>query len=163
MKTRKQITLPSGGRCVVRKISQADYIASGHAPVFLQIGKQGRKPVAEPGEMSDAELMKMIEAMSGLTRVKLTRCCGTVTTADGTQLKIVDKSNVDDLAENEVSIDELDQADAEAICAAVDELSGFKKEAVQAAATFPAQQAGSGESAPVGNVLPRPADDAAGT
>lgn len=162
MKNRKQITLPSGGRCVVRKISQSDYIASGQAPVFLKIGKQGRKPVVE-ANLTDAELVKMIEAMAGLTRVKLSRCCGAVTTKDGARFKIVDKPNVDDLADDEISIDELDQADAEAICAAIDELSGLKKEAVQAADTFPAEQAGSGEPAPAGNVLSSPADGSAGT
>lgn len=146
----------------MRKVSQGDYIASGQAPVFLQMGKQGRKPVES--EPTEAELIKMIEAMAGLTRVKLTRCCGTITMPDGkTTFKIVDKPNIDDVADNEVSIDELDQADAEAICAAVDELSGLKKEAVQAAATFPAQHAGSGESASAGDDIPRPADGSAGT
>lgn len=129
----------------MRKIAQSDYIASGQAPVFLRIAKEGKRSKEAP--LSDEEFMQTFEAMIGLTKAKLTRCCGSISTKEGDRFKIVDKL-IDDLTENEISIEELNQADADAICAAIDELSGLKKEAVEAAQTFPEGQADGSGSAP---------------
>lgn len=151
MKNRKEIILPSGGKCVVRKMGQSDYLASGRTLFFVQLHEERKKSSNKP--ISDADAVKLIEGMADLTKAKLTRCCGTITTTGGERLKIVDKPNVDDLQPGEISIEELDQADAEAICAAVDKLSGTTKEAAEAAQSFPETQERSGDVAPAGEVL----------
>lgn len=151
MKNRKEITLPSGGKCLVRKMGQSDYLASGRTLFFVQLHEQRR--TRKETTISDDEAVKLLEGMSDLTKVKLTRCCGAITMPGGERFKIVDKPNVDDVQSGEVSIEELDQADAEAICAAVDQLSGTTKEAAEAAQSFPETQERSGDVAPAGEVL----------
>ena len=72
-------------------------------------------------------------------------------------LKIVEK--VADEA-TEIAIEELDQADAEAIVSGVMEFSGLTKRAEEARATFPeAGQTNGHQCAPSGNALPGPSSD----
>lgn len=156
--SKKQITLPSGGKCTVRKIAQSDYLASGQGIQLIQLARTGRSLTTQKAnELSDADAAKMLQIMVDVTKVKLTRCCGVITQPDGTRVKIVDKPDVDDVGEGEVSIELLDQDDANAICAAVDELSGMTKEAARAAATFPEGSSDSGGVSPAGSELQNPA------
>jgi hypothetical protein len=159
VKQRKQITLPSGGTCVVRKLAQTDLIACGLMPMFLQFVKQ--RPT-KGAELTDEQTVKLVEQMAQIKTVQLTRCAGSIL-SDGKRYKIVDKPNLDEVGENEISIEEMDQSDAEAICSAVDELSGLRKEAAEAAAKFPAGQENSGGAAPSSDELRGVADNPAGT
>lgn len=151
--TFRKITLPtSGGMLLVRKISQRDFINAGKLPVFLSfVNEKRRTAIVEGGEE------KLIEAMTDIFDVMLTTCAGKVTFPDGSVKKIVRKP-FDDCAENELSIDVLDQADATAIVDAVQELSGMTKGAAQAAASFPEKQNGLREPAPNGDDVSRSAD-----
>lgn len=145
----------------MRKLSQNDLIAAGLMPMCVQIAK--RRPVAKEEIPTDEQTIQLVTSVAEIVKVKLTRCCGSITAKDGSTFKIVDKPNVDDLGENEISIEELDQADAEAISAAVDELSGLKKEAAQAAEKFPAGQETVRGTAPNSPELRSAADEPAGT
>src|ERR1051326_7813657 len=152
----KRITLPSGGSCLVRKISQRDYIASGLMPVILRLSKMTETDVRK--KASEEEEAKAIEHLTRMVEVKLFNCVGKISYPDGRTVRIVDK-RFDDCKDDEISIDEVSQADAAAIVEAVDELSGLRKEAAAAASKFRQGPAdGSGDS-PAGDVLQRPADD----
>lgn len=154
-KSIKKITLPSGGTCTVRRMSQSDYIESGHAPVFLRLAAESKRkaPRAESVE-NDVEIVR---AGIDLIKAKLLRCCGAITDGGGHKFKIVDKPNVDDVADDEISIEMLEQADAEAICDAIDELSGLTKEAAEAAAKFPEKEGPGSSGASAGaDVSPEP-------
>lgn len=155
VKAQKKITLPSGATCVVRKISERDFIAAGQTLLFLNFNSAKRKAAAV--EMSEE---KAFESLVKLTEVMLTNCCGRLTFPTGEVLKIVNKQ-FDECAENEIAIETLDQKDAMAIVAAVQELSGMTKEAAAAAQTFPEGQANGGSSAPAGGELRSAADGTA--
>jgi hypothetical protein len=126
---RKTITLPSGVTAVVRKLSYMDFLGADRIPAALT--------VAEGGQKADPE--KALEFAATLGRISLTKACGAITQADGKRLRIVAKPFAD-LAEGEVAIEELDDADAAAIIGAVSELSGMTQEAGREAAPFPAGQ-----------------------
>ncbi|HMJ67173.1 MAG TPA: hypothetical protein VK615_17645, partial [Candidatus Binatia bacterium] len=65
-----------------------------------------------------------------VVRLILTRCTGSVRFSDSVRKKIVDKPNIDDLDElTEISIEQLDQADAEMIVEEVSAISKIGKEA----------------------------------
>jgi hypothetical protein len=139
----------------VRKLAQSDYIASGQMPLFLKFAR-GKTPKQE--ELTDEQTVKFVESMAEITKVKLTRCCGAITATDGKSYRIVDKPNIDDVGELEISIEMLDQADANAICAAIDELSGMTKEAAKAASTFPEGSTDGGGVSSAGEHLQSSAD-----
>jgi len=138
MKTSKQIKLSSGATCVIRPLSQRDLIANGAAPLFIQFAKMAKRRAPSSEDIDET---KAIEAMVHLAEIKLTNCCGPITYPDGTRLAIV-KKPFHECASNEVTIDDLAQQDANEIVAAIDELSGLTKEAVEAAATFLQQSGG---------------------
>jgi hypothetical protein len=95
---------------------------------------------------------------AGISMVKtiLTRCTGQIRYPDGTRKKIVDKhfDDSDDLTE--ISIEELDQADADKIVFEVQALSGLK-EAGAKPKPFPESQ-GNGECPPACENLPQATD-----
>lgn len=98
--TRKLLSLPSGARVKIRRLSSFDLC--GLPPEIQQ----------EPGKAANNELVRVI----------LTRCTGAIRFSDSDKRKIVDKPFFDcDLSE--LSVEELDQADATAIFEAVVKLS----------------------------------------
>ncbi len=124
--TRKTITLPSGASAKVRKLSALDMaMATGDIPV-----------VSPEVVKASGQDIRDIEAGLKLVRAALTRCVGRLTYLNGTQLKIVAKSLDDSDDATEITIEELDQADADALVAEVFKLSGIGREAAQVAKPF---------------------------
>jgi hypothetical protein len=121
--TRKLIELPSGACVKVRALSMFDF------------------------SKVDAKNPEQI------MRVALTRCTGKVRFAENDRRQIVDKhfDDADDLTE--ITIEELDQADAEAIVSAVFKLSGVGKEASESLKPFPQEQEKPGADSPAGNAV----------
>jgi hypothetical protein len=99
--TRKLIELPSGARVKIRRLSQYDILS------------------LPPEKRTDPTKIDGVD----LARIVLTRCAGQIRFPDGTRKKIVDAhfDTTDDLTE--ISIEEIDQADAQAIIDAVTSLS----------------------------------------
>lgn len=71
--------------------------------------------------------------------------------------RIVDKPVA---GEGEITIGQLDQADADLIIKEIQSFSGMDKAGQEARKTFPEGPEAGGEPAPVGDDLPRPADGA---
>lgn len=130
--SRKEIVLPSGGKCRVRRISGNDFIAAGLTPIVADLRKQSRSKASLEGEFDQRTLENMVK----VTEAMLLRCVGKITLADGRTVKIVRK-DLDDLTDGEITIEELDQPDADAIVAEIHQLSGLTKGAAQAVAPFP--------------------------
>lgn len=129
--SRKEITLPSGGTCIIRKLSPLDLTGLKVLPqAFPQESKTGTKKVAE----KDA-----VEYGLAVTRAILSKCVGKISVKDGERMaliRIVDKP-FDDCGTNELSIEEVEQSDADFIVKEVLELSSMNKEAGQLAEPFP--------------------------
>jgi hypothetical protein len=153
VKAQKAIVLPSGGKCIVRKLSERDFIANGQTVFYLNFISQARRKAA-PSENSEE---KTLEAYVSLTEVMLTNCCGPIEFPDGTRLKIVKKPFYECDA-TEIAIETVDQKDATEIVNQVQLLSGMTKEAAEAAKTFPEGQANSGGVSPAGDQLQSPSD-----
>lgn len=153
MKSQKDIVLPSGGKCIVRKLSERDFIAAGQTVLFLNFAGSSKRKSAS-SEISEE---KAFESLVSLTEVMLTNCCGPIEFPDGTRLKIVKKPFYECDA-TEVAIETLDQKDAAFIVDQVQSLSGMTKEAASAAQTFPEGQTNSGVPSPAGDKLQSPSD-----
>lgn len=140
--TRKTITLPSGATVKVRKLSALDLaIETG------EVRSVGPSSKSKPTE-------KDIEFGLKVVRIALTKCTGKVAFPTGAK-KIVDKGLDDSNDATEITIEELDQADADAIVSAVFELSGIGGAAN--AAKFPEEQAANGGSGLDSPALPQAA------
>lgn len=128
MKSRKQIELPCGAVCKVRKFSMFDFRKIGSVPqsFIVDDGKGGKADAAD-------------DYQTRLARVAMVECCSPLLYKDGNKIKIVDKP-FHDCEDDETSVDEVDTQDALAIVQAVCELSGFGKEAAVAAEPFPERQ-----------------------
>ena len=128
--TRKKITLPSGGTCVVRKVSAADLaVHTGDIPVI----DGSHHPVS--AEPSKADVARGVQYLRIATLV----CCSPLTMPDGRRLRVVDR-DLDKLLDGELAIGELDDADAQFIFDQVAELSGFRKEVAESAKPFLEEQ-----------------------
>lgn len=152
--TRKTITLPSGATVVIRKMKGSDFIELGEAPASLADAPErarDSKPTA-----------KELEWMAGSNRVILSRCTGPVCFQNGTRRRIVDRPFAE-TGESELSIEEMDDADAAAIITAVSEFTQCGREAARKAQPFPAEQALAAGPASDGEVLSHVADHAPGT
>jgi len=98
----KLLKLPSGARVKVRCLSVFDFSRAS------------------------------VNDRNDVVRLILTRCTGSVRFSDSVRKKIVDKPNIDDLDElTEISIEQLDQADAEMIVEEVSAISKIGKEAAE--------------------------------
>lgn len=145
--TRKQLTLPSGAKCVVRKLSVQDFaLHAGHIPqAFIEeVRKTGRKAI-ENSAQNEKQLAELVRAGS----IILLECCSPLTMPDGRRLTIVD-TPLDKAGENEITIGEMDDADAQAIISAVTELTSLTKEAAEKARPFREEQTATRSSAPAG-------------
>lgn len=137
---RKAITLPSGSKCVVRRMSAADLaINTGDIPVVTsdepREGQKSMNPIPEREGEAKAEMKRNVNYM----RIAVLNCCSPITTKDGKRLRIVDKP-LDMLRDDEIVVDELPDNDALAIYKEVASLSGMGKEDAAVAATFPEEQ-----------------------
>lgn len=140
--TRKTITLPSGATVKVRKLSALD-LASEIGEIKT-LALAGDKPKSQPSQ-------KDIEFGSRVVRIALTKCTGKIVFGDSAK-RIVDKHFSESDDATEITIEELDQADADAIVSAVFELSGIGG-ATASVAKFPEEQAASGAGGQAGAAI----------
>lgn len=144
---RKKITLPSGATLVMRRVTGMDYVLAGCAefPDFLRIvsDKEPEKALAKMTPAKMAEWHRLSLAV-------IARCCSPLRAADGSKCKLVAKE-LDECGDDEMTLEELDQADFEAIQTAFTELS---QEAGRKARPFPEQSQAAGDAAPAGENLP---------
>jgi hypothetical protein len=143
METRRKLTLPSGGTCVVRGLTGEDFLlVEAEIPCLYSPGtSKPRRPTEKTKEHD-------IHAGLQFARVALLRGSSPITWPAGRR-RIVEK-DLDLCGNDEITIGELKQEDAQAICDAVIQLSGAGKEAADAARTFPAAQADGGDAGQVG-------------
>lgn len=136
MKKSKQLTLPSGATCAVRKLAAYDFIELGNIPTPLLVETTKKKL-----ESNDFPKISKEDLAFGvaLARLALTRACSPLRSATGGEFIIVDKP-FHKCAANEISIEELEQADADMIVAEVTALSKMAKEAADKAKPFPEKQ-----------------------
>lgn len=125
-RNRKEIELPSGATIVVAKLN-----------VFNEPFIATKK--------DEAETQGMKLSMFALTNPNNGPFC-----YQGEEAKLVNKPTA---GPGEITIGEIDQADADAIVNAVVEFSGLTKSASEARKTFPEGQTEAGEPAPSGDAL----------
>lgn len=153
--TRKAITLPGGGKCVVRRLTANDFaITEGEIPIFHEPAAS-RETKAGPSK-------RQIESGVRFLRVVLLCCVSPITLLDGSRVKITDKE-MDQAGPNELTTGEMTDDDARAILDVVTELSGLGKEAADAARPFPAEQEAAGIAGRAGEEVPPTPDGSAGT
>lgn len=144
---RKKVTLPSGATLVMRRVCGMDYVLAGCAefPDFLRIvtDKEPEKALAKLTPAKMAEWHRVSLAV-------IARCCSPVRFADGSKCKLVAKE-LDECGDNEMTLEELPQADFETIQQAFTEMS---QEAGRKARPFPEQPQAAGDVAPAGESLP---------
>lgn len=129
--TRKKITLPSGASCTIRKLAGLDCLALGFLPqAFPAESKNGE--AGKNGHLTSQEMQMQVK----LATATLTRCVSPLSFPDGRRLRIVDKE-LDEAAEDEMTIGELDDQDAMFLVNEINALSGLSREAGQQARTFP--------------------------
>jgi hypothetical protein len=128
--TRKTITLPSGATVLIRKMKGRDFFELGEAPRDIE------KRTAESPPLKAHELAWLVES----NNLILTKCTGPICYPDGTKRTIVNKPFAQ-TSEAELSIEELDDVDGEAIIAAVTAFSDEGREAGREALKFPNEQA----------------------
>lgn len=126
-RTRQTVELPSGAKVTIRKLCGSDFLGVGNIPVALTVAAKAN------GEHSPSQAH--IEYGVKLSTIMLTRCCGPIQ-FEGESLRIVNKPFAE-TGTGEISIEELEQADAEAIVQAITKFSGLGKEAAAAARPFP--------------------------
>lgn len=144
--TRKTITLPSGGTVCVRKLSAYDFATHfGDVPVIAPEGAPGTTRSRATKKDDPAFGLKFI-------RLALTVAAGPIKDPDGKTRRIVDKK-FHECAEDEITLEEFPQADADAIFNAVLELSGMKGGAADKAAKFPEESAGTDSTGPGSETL----------
>jgi hypothetical protein len=140
----RSLTLPVSGATVrVRKLKQLDFLEVGDVPAALSEDIQKRS----------ASLKVSKEALlfgAKIIRIALLKCCSELKFSDGT-LKIVDKPESEP---GEITIEELDDLDANSIVDAVKSLSGMTKEAAEKARPFPKKQKVAGEPGPSSQAVP---------
>jgi hypothetical protein len=145
MLKRKQLTLPSGATCVIRPLKASDMMGLGSIPDVLIQSAKGKKVETSLDGKDDKEIARVLEYGFLSIKASLLKACG-VLVSNGQRYNIVDKPAID-AKPSEITIEEIDQADAEFIYNEVKELSGWTKGAAEAAQTFPEKQ----ESSPAGS------------
>lgn len=134
---RKKITLPSGATIVIHKLNTFN-------EPFLTPRRRGE---------GDADL----ESGMRLTKFALTNPNNGPLLFEGEALRIVDKPKAD---AGEITIEELEQADANAIFSEIIEFSGLTKAGQEARKTFPEGQEAGGSNPSTGSIVSLPADGA---
>lgn len=150
-RNRKTITLPSGAKCVIRKLTVSDFVSIGGIPSALpdDVKAGARNP-------TEKEQQEMNERGLAIQRLIFTKCMGPIV-HEGKRYSIVDKP-VGQAADGEIEIDAWDQADAEFAALEVMSFSGMRKEVAGNGDTFRADSSGHGEPAPAGQNIPQAAE-----
>lgn len=141
--TRQTLTLPSGATVLIRKMKGRDFLELGEAPASIE-KRAPDAPALKPHELA------WLVASNNLI---LTRCTGPLCFPDGTKRVIVNKPFAL-TSEAEISIEELDDADAEAILTAVTAFSNEGREAGRKALKFPSEPALAPDPGCGGEALP---------
>ncbi len=131
MKARKNLMLPSGATCAVRKLAAYDFVSLGEIPTPAIAAEILERKKNNPGTVTKED----VEFGVKVAKLALTRACSPIRFSDGEQYKVVDKE-FHQCASGEISVEELDQADADCIVREVTALSQMGKEAAQAAKPF---------------------------
>lgn len=136
---RKSLTLPSGATTVVRKLSRMDFLDQDRFPVAYLVSSAQKASGAQEGGYTEEQA----KFAARIGCVCLLKACGRLRYPDGKVVTIVNKQ-FDECTDNEVTIEELDDRDAEVIIREVTKLSAITKEDAAEAATFPEQPQGTG-------------------
>jgi hypothetical protein len=130
---RKNLTLPSGATCQIRALAAMDFLGSNASiPSTIIEGKFKDK---QPEEAASLITEKELAWYGSLVRVSLLKACGAIVDS-GRRFKIVDKPHYE-CGPGEITIEDLEQPDADMIFREVSELSNLGKGAAQAAGNFP--------------------------
>jgi len=143
-RSRKTITLPSGGEVVIRKLTGLDYLDVGDIPSAFWEAVRGQDK-AEAGRV----LEKHKDLSRRMTVASLVR--GVIS------MKIVDK-HPRDCAEDEVSVEEISPKDAEYIVEQISEMNSLNREAGKSIARFPGEHGVSGDAGHDGEEIRKTAD-----
>jgi len=140
MKTRKEITLPSGGTLFIRPPSMFDMMDLGEMP---SPPRRTTPPAPAAAPLTPAELSWHVRS----TKMILRSCTGLIRWAGPPprRARIVDKP-FDECTAEEITIEDLADDDAAAILQAVSEL---RKEAAAAVKTFPQAEPAPGPDQPL--------------
>ena len=145
MKTRQKLTLPSGGTCVVRALSAMDWLAMPRKPQAF--------PQSSSAEPDDGELdQKRVEETAAMLESIIARCCSPITWGDERKRIVIGK-DLDELGDDEITLEELSQDDANAIVAASAEVNSLTKEAGDSVGNFPEGSDGDGVDSSTGEDL----------
>ena len=148
-RNRKLLTLPSGAVVMIRKLLARDYLTSKEIPIMDLVGKRSK---ASQEEISSDNIQVSIV----LAKIILTACTSQFVFG-GVTYRIVDKATAD-CADNELSIEDLDQADADAIVAEVNSFSGWTPQAAEAAKPFLSESQNGDPYTQAGQIVSLPSD-----
>jgi hypothetical protein len=130
---RKILTLPSGATCQIRALAAMDFLGSNASiPSTIIEGKLKGKTAEEVAPLLGE---KELAWYGTLVRVAILKACGAIMDG-GRRFKIVDKAHYE-CGPGEITIEDLEQADADMIFREVSALSNLGKEAAEAAGNFP--------------------------
>jgi hypothetical protein len=141
------LNLPSGATCRIRKLTAQDWLSAGERDLPLLFARAGGAT-----QLSTAD-PEAIALGIRLGHVALLRCCRRIV-AEGQNLTLVEKPFTD-CAAGELSLELLDQADAQAIIEAVFTFSGLS--GGRPAPPFPGQPETASAPAPAGAFVSVPA------
>lgn len=143
--TRKKITLPSGGTCVVRALSGFDYANMKRKPRAFPNPESISQIESGEREVTDAEL----ESGAAFMEAILLNCVSPITYGE-TRRRIVVGKDLDQIGEDEILLQEIPQEDVSFIVSEVSGMSKMSKEAGEKARNFPEGQPANGDTAPAG-------------
>ena len=143
-RSRKTITLPSGGEVVIRKLTGLDYLDVGDIPSAFWEAVRGQ---------DKAEAGKVLEKNKDLAR----RMTVASLVKGVVSMKIVDK-RPRDCADDELSVDEISPKDADCIVEQISEMNSLHREAGKAIARFPGEHGVSGDAGHDGEEIRKTAD-----
>ena len=141
-RTRKQITLPSGATCVIRKLRPRDFVSVGSIPTTYpeQHAKRGLADKAEDERWAlRAERVILSECVCNFEH-------------DGKVYRIVDK-RFSETSADEIAIEELEETEAAFIVSEVMRFSGLEKGASREAPGFQPNGSGHDSVGPNGGTL----------
>ena len=127
METVRKLTLPSGGTCIVRRLTARDSLALGFIPDTFGDAK------VTDDEKAAAKTKQVAVKMS---EIILCDCAKRFTKQDGSAFSVV-KKPFDECSDSEVNVDLMATTeDGEFIVGQVMEMSGFGQAAKEAASPF---------------------------
>jgi len=143
-RSRKTITLPSGGEVVIRKLTGLDYLDVGDIPSAFWEAVRGQ---------NKAEAGKVLEKNQDLAR----RMTVASLVKGVISMKVVDK-HPRDCADDEVSVDEINPKDTDYIVEQISEMNSLHREAGKTIARFPGEHGVSGDAGHDGEEIRKTAD-----